>query len=656
MWSSWLLSALLATEALAVPYEEYILAPSSRDLAPASVRQVNGSVTNAAALTGAGGQATFNGVSSVTYDFGINVAGIVSVDVASASSESAFIGVTFTESSMWISSEACDATQDAGLDTPLWFAVGQGAGLYTVEKKYNRGAFRYMTVVSNTTATVSLNSVKINYTASPTQDLRAYTGYFHSNDELLNRIWYAGAYTLQLCSIDPTTGDALVGLGVITSSETISLPQTDKWWTNYTITNGSSTLTDGAKRDRLVWPGDMSIALESVAVSTEDLYSVRTALESLYALQKPDGRLPYAGKPFFDTVSFTYHLHSLVGAASYYQYTGDRAWLTRYWGQYKKGVQWALSSVDSTGLANITASADWLRFGMGAHNIEANAILYYVLNDAISLAQTLNDNAPIRNWTTTAARIKTVANELLWDDKNGLYTDNETTTLHPQDGNSWAVKANLTLSANQSAIVSESLAARWGPYGAPAPEAGATVSPFIGGFELQAHYQAGQPDRALDLLRLQWGFMLDDPRMTNSTFIEGYSTDGSLAYAPYTNTPRVSHAHGWATGPTSALTIYTAGLRVTGPAGATWLYKPQPGNLTQVEAGFSTRLGSFASSFSRSGGRYQELSFSTPNGTTGSVELGDVSGQLVSERGVKVQLVGGKASGLQGGKWKLSNN
>ncbi|PWY94987.1 Six-hairpin glycosidase [Aspergillus sclerotioniger CBS 115572] len=657
MRSSWLLlPVLLAIVTLAVPYEQYILAPSSRDLIPVSVRQVNGSVTNAAALTSSSGNATFNGISSVTYDFGVNVAGIVSVDVASASSQSAFIGVAFTESSLWISNEACDATQDAGLDTPLWFPVGQGAGVYTVDKKYNRGAFRYLTVISNTTATVSLNSIHINYTAAPTQDLRAYKGYFHSNDELINRIWYAGAYTLQLCSIDPTAGDALVWLGVIDSSDNITLPQTDTWWSNYTVTNGSSTLVDGAKRDRLVWPGDMSIALESVAVSTADLYSVRTALESLYALQKANGRLPYAGKPFTDIVSFTYHLHSLIGAASYYEYTGDSAWLSRYWGQYKKGVQWALGSVDDTGLANITASADWLRFGMGAHNIEANAILYYVLNDAITLAQTLNDYSSIRNWSTTAAGIKTAANALLWDESSGLYTDNETTTLHPQDGNSWAVKANLTLSANQSAVISSALAARWGPYGAPAPEAGTTVSPFIGGFELQAHYLAGQPDRALDLLRLQWGFMLDDPRMTNSSFIEGYSTDGSLVYAPYRNTPRVSHAHGWSTGPTSALTIYTAGLHLTGPAGVTWLFKPQPGNLTQVEAGFETRLGLFESVIRRSStGEYQDLTFTAPNGTSGSVELSGVAGQLVSDQGVSVQLVGGKASGLQGGTWKLKS-
>ena len=49
--------------------------------------------------------------------------------------------------------------------------------------------------------------------------LRDYTGYFHCDDELLNRIWYAGAYTNQLCTIDPSRGDALVHLGEIESDQ-----------------------------------------------------------------------------------------------------------------------------------------------------------------------------------------------------------------------------------------------------------------------------------------------------------------------------------------------------------------------------------------------------------------------------------------------------
>ncbi|KAE8167048.1 Six-hairpin glycosidase-like protein [Aspergillus tamarii] len=654
-WSAWLLSpALLAVACYGVPYDEYILAPASRNLVPLEVLEVNGSVTSPSSLTrSSGGNATFDGPASVTFDFGRNIAGIVSLDIESSSTRNAFIGVTFTESSLWISSQACDATADSGLDSPLWFPVGRGPGTYTADKKHNRGAFRYMTLVTNTTATVSVRNVRINYTAAPSQDLRAYTGYFHSNDELLNRVWYAGAYTNQICTIDPSTGNALPFLGIINSDSNITLPETDPWYSNYTISNGSSTLTDGAKRDRLIWPGDMSIALESVSVSTSDLYSVRTALETLLSQQKSDGRLPYASKPFRDIVSFTYHLHSLIGVSYYYRHSGDRDWLSKYWGQYQKGLQWALSSVDKTGLANITASSDWLRFGMGGHNIEANAILYFVLNEAQELSQAIN-NQNNANWSKIANGIKSAANKKLWDASNGLYKDNETTTLHPQDGNAWAIKANLTLSTNQSSTISSALSSRWGKYGAPAPEAANAVSPFIGGFELQAHFLANQPQKALDFIRLQWGFMLDDPRMTNSTFIEGYATDGTLHYAPYTNDARVSHAHGWSTGPTAALSFFAAGLHLTGPAGATWRFAPQPGDLTSVDAGYTTGLGLFSTAFKRSkNGGYQELTFATPQGTTGDVDLAGTEGTLVSADGERISLVKGTATGISGGSWKL---
>lgn len=364
-----LLSPLpFAAVCLAVPYAEYIYAPSERTLIPKSIYSVNGSVRNPGALVEASKEpAVFHGRSSVTLDFEKNVAGLVTIDLNSTSSELAHIGITFSESSLYISHEACDATADAGLDSPLWFSFPRGPGNYTAELKHNRGGFRYMTVVSNTTETVSLNRVLLNFTAAPTQKLDEYTGYFHSNDELLNRIWYAGAYTNQLSTISPSTGNALPWYQIINSTDDISLPETVPWWSNYTVSNGTSVLTDGAKRDRLLWPGDMSISLESIGVSTYDLYSVRVALERLLSLQKHDGRLPYASPPYADTVSFTYHCHALNGISLYFTYSGDKDWLLRYWKQYKAGINYALLSVDSTGLANITASADWLRFGMGGH-------------------------------------------------------------------------------------------------------------------------------------------------------------------------------------------------------------------------------------------------------------------------------------------------
>jgi hypothetical protein len=330
--------------------------------------------------------------------------------------------------------------------------------------------------------------------------------------------------------------------------------------------------------------------------------------------------MPYAGYPF-DTlgiVSFTYHLYSLIGISYYYKYSGDLEYLTSKWNNFKKGLSWSLSYIDSTGLMNVTSGADWLRVGMGGHNIEANAILYYTLTEGIALAAILNDTASVNLWSSTASSIKSAVNSLLWNPTTSLFTDNETTTLSPQDGNAWAIKANLTLSANQTSAISSALKSRWGTYGAPAPEAGTplTISPFIGSFELEAHFIAEDGQAALDLIRTQWGFMLNDPRMTNSTFIEGFSADGSLHYAPYTNDPRVSHSHGWSTGPTSLMTFYVAGIHLTSSMGETWMISPTMGDLTTAEAGFVTPLGNFASSVAATNGVVSELNFSTPTGTT----------------------------------------
>lgn len=144
--------------------------------------------------------------------------------------------------------------------------------------------------------------------------------------------------------------------------------------------------------------------------------------------------------------------------------------------------------------------------------------MYYTLEQAIVLASALNDTAVIPAWQAYAEGIKTAANQRLWNATAGLYHDNETTTLMPQDGNSWAVFSNLTDSPEKAAAISKGLAARWTAFGAPSPEAANAVSPFISGFELHAHVLAGNVTAALALLRLEWGFMLDDPRYV-SVFI-----------------------------------------------------------------------------------------------------------------------------------------
>ena len=209
----------------AVQFGEYILAPESRSVAGAALLAVNGDVENANALSGdpsAGAGVNFGANSSITLDFGKNIGGTVNFNITSVLGDDEYIGFTFTESSLWISPYQCDCASAAIYDSPLWFKI-TSEGAYAAEKKHQRGGFRYLSIWHNSTGSVTVGGLAVNFTASPEMDdLRNYVGYFNSDSERLNRVWYAGAYTNQLCSMDPAYGNAL------------GIPGTD-WYYNATV-------------------------------------------------------------------------------------------------------------------------------------------------------------------------------------------------------------------------------------------------------------------------------------------------------------------------------------------------------------------------------------------------------------------------------------
>ena len=222
MWLA--ISALLslaATTAASVPYHQYILAPSSRTLRPVDIYTQYGPLSSENALLESHKSLTgpplvlhtFN--SSVTYDFGKNIAGLVNLIVAS---QNGSVGVTFTESSLWVSSAFSDPSADpTGMDTRLVFNI-TSPGLYEASRKMERGGFRYLTVVNLGTEELSIKDLWIYFTPMPhwpDNALQDYTGWFHSNDEKLNR--YVNVHSSRtLHSL--TDHSTVSGMQVMTSS------------------------------------------------------------------------------------------------------------------------------------------------------------------------------------------------------------------------------------------------------------------------------------------------------------------------------------------------------------------------------------------------------------------------------------------------------
>lgn len=608
-------------------WDANIFAPDSRTVVPKYILSRTGenisSWEGEAQLAGNGSQ--------LVFDFGKEVGGIVHLKYTASGNSSGAVGLAFTEGKEWIG-EWSDSSNGkfVGPDGAIYSNfTGPGDISYTMPDEKLRGGFRYLTLfLIAESASVNISSIEIEIGFQPTwSNLRAYQGYFHSSDDLLNSIWYSGAYTLQTNAVPVAFGRAHPALDY-------------GWANNGSLGAGDTTIVDGAKRDRAVWPGDMGVAVPSTFVSIGDLESVRNALQAMYDNQNSDGSFPEAGPPLLQQHSDTYHMWTMVGTYNYLLYTDDAAFLAANWAGYLRAMDYIYAKVlQPSGLLNVTGTRDWARWQTGFNMSEAQMILYRTLTTGADLAawQGESDDANATDlglaalWTHRAAALRNATLAHCFDGAYGAFKDNATATaLHPQDANSLAVLFGVVDAASDAAqSISSRLTENWTPLGAESPELPGNISPFISSFEVQAHLAAGRTARALELVRRSWGWYLGNPGGTGSTVVEGYLVNGTFGYrwsrGYEDDFSYVSHSHGWSSGPTSALTEYVLGLSVAGRAGSAWSFAPQFGDLEFAEGGFTTGLGRFRARWSRgadetTGGAYN-ASVSTPEGTVGTLVL-----------------------------------
>jgi hypothetical protein len=187
------------------PWQSNIYAPSSRTINPASILSSAGSFISKfpgeAKLSGNGSQ--------LVFDFGIEVGGLVTLEYQTTGAGA--IGLAFTESKNWIG-EWSDSSNGGfkGPDGAIYanFSAA-GTYTYTMPDLRLRGGFRYLTLflITNGTISAGINDITLEIGFQPTwASLQAYQGYFHSNDDTLNKIWYSGAYTLQTNAVPVNYG------------------------------------------------------------------------------------------------------------------------------------------------------------------------------------------------------------------------------------------------------------------------------------------------------------------------------------------------------------------------------------------------------------------------------------------------------------------
>ena len=191
-------------------------------------------------------------------------------------------------------------------------------------------------------------------------------------------------------------------------------------------------------------------------------------------------------------------------------------------------------------------------------------------------------------------------------------------------------------SSSHAPRVSKQLTTNWGPIGAVTPELAGNVSPYVESYEIKGHLVIQETQRALNLVRLSWGWYLQNPAGSESTMIEAYNADGSFHYTANNGYDAAgsypSHAHAWSTGPADALISHIVGLRITGPGGREWILAPQFGDLDRAEGGFTTMLGRFSASWRAFAFGYV-VEYEVPEGTRGFLLLPSNPGSKIHWHG-----------------------
>ncbi|MEU8821559.1 alpha-L-rhamnosidase C-terminal domain-containing protein [Actinoplanes sp. NPDC048796] len=526
------------------------------------------------------------------------------------------------------SDEAPGLAGVGGPDTLTVTAPGRVSGGF-------HGGFRFVLLTLTGPGTISLSGAGVDfqaYRATP----RDYRGWFLSSDDQLNRMWYAGAYTVQL-NMKPA------GLN--------GLPD--------------ERIYDGAKRDRSIWTGDLLVQGPTIINTLGDVGAryLKSSLEALFATQRADGALPGSpdfakgrspqGFPLF--YSNNYSGYGARAAIDYYRYTGDRDYIVSRLPNLRRELAYNDSFLTA---GNLVVSDDrdyWQATQTGA--VTKYSIDYYILlREFAWLERTVGSAALAAEHDAKAEAIKTAVNARLWNPALGAYGQS---TDHPdvlvEDANALALQYGFVPAARQASVL-RALKTLWTPYGAilgPGLQdpTGHTIEPFGNGMETAGRFAVDDTAGAFALMRRTWGPMVDKkhPLYTGGLW-EFKNSEGGV------NRTTASLAHGWAAAPTVQLTQQVLGISPDWPGYRTWSVQPRPGRLSWAQGVVPTAYGDIDARWTSARDKFT-LRLSAPGSTSGTVAVpadrNDIV--LVDGRGTRPAISNGYARfDLPGGAHTVS--
>ncbi|KAL7957254.1 glycoside hydrolase family 78 protein [Trichoderma compactum] len=546
---------------------------------------------------------------TVVVDFGQNVVGILSLELAGSQNTSAGVPglrLAFSETMEYLTNRSDFTRSDnASGNEKLTNGTDQVAvknanytwtdfhGCENDTKVCSDGlhGFRYVKIwlealasdapYTSSFGSVSISGLSLEWSAFlGTPD--TFTGWFECSDAELTQWWYDGVYTVDM------------GTDVFLANET------EPRGASSPTLEGKQVLFDGAKRDRDPYVGDLAVAALTSYLSHNFAESTRNVLEDLALHQRTDGWIPPA---------------SIVDLV---MYTGNTSYAQTYWDTLVSILDEYYPSNTNNAIGLLDKNAD-MGYGDYAFLPRSGPVTYYnalyvhALSYASQLAESLGRNGDASRWSSRAAEVGEALLKHNYDSSAGAFYDGgpcpggEAGTfcnVHAQDGNAIAILAGITDDETAAEILDYWQNATSQAYGnafydssvlSPGDQFNDRVYAFISYFEIAARFATpGKASSAFDEIRRLYGWMAThDPYITQW---EGIGPNGTAYEGGFT-----SMAHGWSTGVVPLLTGYVLGVKPQTPGFQRWKICPvvDGGGLTWARGDVPTPKGKIGISWER---------------------------------------------------------
>ena len=287
-----------------------------------------------------------------------------------------------------------------------------GAGRFAAAKC--QGLVRYLRIAVDTPdAWVEVEKVELENRAVHSEE--PVVGSFACSDDELTRIWRASVRTCQLSAIP-----SYVATNV--TPQVVTLPY----------------LADGAKRDRLVWSGDLWWAQRNMYIafapnspylpgSIDMLAENQTPAGYVNACPYPESRGPVLSEVYGPFGSDEFAAWFVPVFADHYLYTGDRALLARRYPNVVKLMAYLAAHQDETGLfdqrAETAKHSEGLAVGGTSlhHRTYMHLLLWRAFADAARLATWAGEDADAARFSASAARLESLLWARFYNEEQGRF-------------------------------------------------------------------------------------------------------------------------------------------------------------------------------------------------------------------------------------------